>query len=202
MYPWQYTIEDFTPRLGDASNAKPYAEFLKTYKGTQLPIKEDCYNGVCKYRCGYLEYPQYPVNRYYIRSPAPFLQEIGWAFWDTEDDTDRRPHSDIQVATNPTPTHKPVAESFTIEPHPWTTEMPNGDVWDYTPKEVRTGGKKTVYDWVRSMSEMNYKLWKHQRCLVLKQVVQKCLIAVQLLMSMLKNLMFMIFIGLTVTCVS
>merc|ERR1712130_714455 len=160
MYPWAYHIDDRTPRKGDPENARPFAEFLKTYEGTQLPIKTDCHGGVCKYACGYLEYPQYPVNRYYIRSQAPFLQEIGWAFWDTEDDTDHRPFSDIQVAMYPTPTHKPVAESFKRDPGPWDTVMPSGKLWKYTNKQIRMGGKETVYDWVRELSEMNFALWE------------------------------------------
>merc|ERR1712130_761721 len=162
MYPWAYHIDDRTPRKGDPENARPFAEFLKTYEGTQLPIKTDCYSGVCKYACGYLEYPQYPVNRYYIRSQAPFLQEIGWAFWDTEDDTDHRPFSDIQVATNPTPTHQPVAVSYQIrrDPGSWTKTMPNGETWTYNSRQMKEGGKKTPHNFAEVASEMNYDLWE------------------------------------------
>merc|ERR1712130_922653 len=91
---------------------KTLKEFLEKYTCDMLPQKRACYMDDCKYELGYMEYPKYPVNQVYIRVTAPFLQEIGWAFWDTEDDTDDRVYREMQYAIDPTPTHMPVAVHF------------------------------------------------------------------------------------------
>merc|ERR1712130_501854 len=171
-YPWRYTLNDYDPRntVYKQINASLYDSVvdlrsaLSTYDGSQLPEKTICVPGYgCTYEASYMEYPLYPANRVYIRTQCPFLQEIGWMFWDTEDDTDDRPFSDIQVAIAPTETHGAVAESWKRRSN-WniTCNEPNAKpdckprTW--SPKQLKQGGSTSKHT-VRGEHDKKYRLW-------------------------------------------
>jgi hypothetical protein len=139
--------------------AVAYVDYLANYDPTVMPQRNGpCHLGLCNYVLGYVEYPQYPVNRVYIRTQAPFLQEIGWMFWDTEDTTDNREFSEIQVSFDPTPTHMAVADSFKLTSY-WEDDcqgITSGCIIDtFTPQDMAVGGKVNTHE----LNPEKYRLW-------------------------------------------
>merc|ERR1712087_734333 len=159
-YPWAYTLHDYNARnSGDGSNAAEYAQWLKDYDPNEVPYKCEIFDCDCwndpknKNQNG----PHYPVNRYYIRSQAPFLQEIGWAFWDTEDDYDsNRPDHTVQyVIHSKTPTHMPVALQFQKKSWQCASQDP-----DDCAREIAEGGTITNHDFDTENENRNLELWE------------------------------------------
>jgi len=169
-YPWKYALDDYTPRTTEFKVGTPHFEsvvhlkgFLSNYNASKMPEKLNCVPGYeCTYFADYVEYDLHPSNRVYIRVQCPFLQEIGWMFWDTEDDGDRdRAPESIQYAVDPTETHMVVAESWPLLDD-WNKTCPG--VPDdkcrtiFTYKMWKQGGRPTKHT-VRGEHDVKYRLW-------------------------------------------
>eukprot|EP00463_Aulacantha_scolymantha_P006639 TRINITY_DN853_c0_g1_i1.p1 TRINITY_DN853_c0_g1~~TRINITY_DN853_c0_g1_i1.p1 ORF type:complete len:443 (-),score=50.34 TRINITY_DN853_c0_g1_i1:668-1996(-) len=218
VVPWKYLLNDYTPRITPYAKPDPsnpnekdvlyesvenYKFYLSNYNGSMIPQKKCSYPGVCKYELGYQEYTHYPLNRLFIRTQAPFNQEIGWMFWDTEDSTDDwDSEKELQVAIDPTPTHMAVADHFKIETSGWDVVCDSGDPScipkNFTEMDILRGGKPENHD-IRENKNIDYgNLLFFQ---VLRPEVQECSFAVPLSPKTNRKKQCIICIGLMAICV-